>query len=112
MQVFGCVRAFLEAQLPAGLQMLRRMVEINSYTTNRDGVNRLAQLTAESFADLGFRAEFVSSRFPEFGNHLVLARPGKTARNIALISHLDTVFPPEEEECNHFHWLVEGRRIF
>src|SRR5437660_1385689 len=112
MQDFPRVKQYLETQLPAALDLLRRMVEINSYTTNPDGVNRLARLTAESFADLAFRPEFVPSRFPQYGNHLLLTRPGKTARNLALISHLDTVFPPEEEERNNFRWLVEGDRIF
>ena len=42
---------------------------------------------------------------------LVLTRKGRWARSIALISHLDTVFPPEEEARNNFHWQVEGDRI-
>jgi hypothetical protein len=29
-----------------------------------------------------------------------------------MVSHLDTVFPPEEEARNNFHWSVEGDRIF
>ena len=29
-----------------------------------------------------------------------------------MISHLDTVFPPEEEARNNFHWQPEGDRIF
>ena len=29
-----------------------------------------------------------------------------------MVSHLDTVFPPEEEERNNFRWLCEGDRIF
>jgi glutamate carboxypeptidase len=29
-----------------------------------------------------------------------------------LIAHLDTVFPPEEEQRNNFEWSVEGDRIF
>ena len=29
-----------------------------------------------------------------------------------MVSHLDTVFPPEEEERNNFRWEVEGDRIF
>jgi glutamate carboxypeptidase len=29
-----------------------------------------------------------------------------------MISHLDTVFPPEEEARNNFRWSVEGDRIF
>ena len=106
------IKNFLEQQLPAALDMLRQMVEINSYTANPAGVNRLSRLTADCFAELGFRPEFVSSRFPGFGDHLVMTRPGKSAKNIALISHLDTVFPPEEEKQNNFHWLVEGDRIF
>ena len=29
-----------------------------------------------------------------------------------MVSHLDTVFPVEEEERNNFRWLQEGNRIF
>jgi glutamate carboxypeptidase len=103
---------FLEKQLPAALDMLRRMIEINSFTGNPQGVNRLARLTAECFAPLGFQPEFVPSTNREWGDHLVLVRRGTSKKNIALVSHLDTVFPPEEEARNNFHWLVEGDRIF
>jgi glutamate carboxypeptidase len=88
------------------------MVGINSYTANPEGVNQLGKFTAECFAALGFQAEFIPSKFSEFGNHLVMTRAGKSKRNIALVSHLDTVFPPQEEERNDFRWLVEGDRIF
>jgi glutamate carboxypeptidase len=107
-----CLRQFLDGQLPAAIEMLRRMVEINSFTANPAGVNQLGRLTAESFAPLGFQAEFVPSKNPGFGNHLALTRQGTSPASIALISHLDTVFPPEEEERNNFHWQVEGDRIF
>src|SRR5438477_4224715 len=103
---------FLDAQTPAALEWLQRMVAINSFTANREGVNRLGRLTAECFAPLGFRAEFVPSVNPNYGDHLVLERLGRSARAIALVSHLDTVFPPEEEARNNFHWLAEGTRIY
>ena len=106
------IRAFLHDQMPAALEMLRQMVAINSFTANREGVNRLGRLTAESFKPLGFAAEFVASTNPEWGDHLVMNRPGSSDKSIALISHLDTVFPPEEEAANNFHWQVEGDRIF
>src|SRR5712671_6205606 len=106
------LRKFLEPKMPAALEMLRGMVDINSYTTNREGVNRLGRFTAQCFAPLGFTAEFVPCTNPEFGDHLVLTRKGRSAKSIALISHLDTVFPPEEETRNNFHWQVEGDRIF
>lgn len=108
----GSRREFLHHQMPAALGMLRQMVGLNSFTLNRDGVNRLGRFTAECFAPLGFAGEFVPSANPAFGEHLVLTRQGRSAKSIALISHLDTVFPPEEEARNNFHWSVEGDRIF
>jgi glutamate carboxypeptidase len=92
--------------------MLEQMVGINSFTANRDGVNRLGRFTAGCFAPLGFTAEFVPSVNPEYGDHLVLTRRGQSTRCLAMVSHLDTVFPPEEEARNRFHWLVEGDRIY
>ncbi len=103
---------YLESELPAALELLRQMVGINSFTLNPAGVNQLARFTAESFAPLGFTAEHVASTNPQFGQHLVLTRRGKGTKSIAMISHLDTVFPVEEEARNNFHWSVEGNRIF
>jgi glutamate carboxypeptidase len=98
--------------MPAALALLKQMVDINSWTNHRDGVNRLGRFTAECFAPLGFRAEFVPSRNAAWGDHLVLFRPGQSPSSIAMISHLDTVFPPEEEARNDFHWRAEGDRIY
>src|SRR5690348_11378645 len=106
------LRTFLEAEMPAALEMLRQMVGLNSFTANPEGVNRLGRLTAEFFKPLGFSPEFIPSTNPRWGQHLVLSRPGRAARSIAFVSHLDTVFPPEEELANGFHWQVEGDRIF
>jgi glutamate carboxypeptidase len=106
------LQKYFEQLMPEGLEMLRQMVDINSYTANPQGVNRLAKLTAECFAPLGFAAQSVPSANPGWGEHLVLTRRGHSAGSIAFISHLDTVFPPEEEERNHFHWQREGTRIF
>jgi glutamate carboxypeptidase len=106
------VREFLQQQLPAALELLRQMVAINSFTGNPEGVNRLSRLTADCFAPLGFTPEFVPSTNPAWGNHLVMTRRGRADKSIALVSHLDTVFPPEEEQRNNFHWQPEGDRIF
>lgn len=106
------IKGFVEQNMPATWELLRQMVEINSWTLNPEGVNRLARFTAKAFAPLGFTAEFVPSENPAFGNHLVLTRRGRSSRSLAMISHLDTVFPPEEEVRNNFRWSVEGDRIF
>ncbi len=106
------LRTFLEGRMPAALDRLRRMVGINSFTENLDGVARLARLTADDFAPLGFTAECVRSTNPAWGDHLFLTRPGRTPRSLLLISHLDTVFPPDEEARNGFRWQPEGDRVY
>ena len=106
------MRAYLVENLPAYLALLRQMVEINSFTANAAGVNQLGELTAVAFQSLGFTAVFVPSANPNFGRHLVLHKPGKSAKQIGLVSHLDTVFPPDEEIRHNFAWRDEGARIY
>ena len=103
---------YLEENLPRYINLLRQWVDTNSFTANPVGVNALAKLTAAAFFDLGFEAEHVPSENPDFGNHLVMTRKGTSGRKLGLISHLDTVFPPEEEIANDFHWRIEGDRIY
>jgi len=112
MQSTTSLTEFLRYQMPDALELLRQMVGINSFTSNREGVNKLGRFTAECFAPLGFTAEFVPSANPNYGDHLVLTRPGRSKRNVAMVSHLDTVFPPQEETRNQFHWQPEGDRIY
>lgn len=99
--------------LPEALVWLRRMVEINSFTTNVEGIKAVGRATAEAFAPLGFAAEVITAEEPSHGPHLFLRREGSgDARPVVLVTHLDTVFPPEEEVANHFHWSDEGARIY
>lgn len=105
-------RASSESHLPAALNFLRDMVRINSFTTNVTGVNAVARCVEEAFAPMGFSATSVQAQ-PGYGRHLFLATGAEAARPaLALVSHLDTVFPPEEEARNDFSWRREGRRIY
>ncbi len=106
------IQTYLQENLPRYLDLLRRMVEINSFTGNPAGVNALADLTAKSFAPLGFTAQRIQARNPNYGEHLILTRPGASHQTVGMISHLDTVFPPEEEAANDFHWRESGDRLY
>ena len=92
------IQTHFESNMPRYLDLLKQMVQINSFTANAAGVNELGGLTAEAFAKLGFVAEYIQSAIPHYGKHLVLTRQGTGPHKIGLVSHLDTVFPPEEEE--------------
>jgi glutamate carboxypeptidase len=77
------------------LPMLRRWVEVNSFTANVDGVNRVADRMAESFAALPLSLE--RRRGDGCGDHLAWTTPAWRARprdRVLLIGHHDTVFPP------------------
>jgi glutamate carboxypeptidase len=115
MELLKDIQAHFSNHLPEYLNLHREMVEINSFTTNPLGVDSLGEYTAREFARLGFSAEFVQSQHKEYGKHLFLTNKGndhKDTPTIALVSHLDTVFPAEEEMHNQFHWRVEDDRIF
>lgn len=103
---------YFDDNLPDYFDLLRRMVEINSFTANPTGVNQLGELTTDIFADLGFTAERVASVKADFGDHFILTKPGSTERKVGLVSHLDTVFPPEEEARHNFTWQPAGERIY
>ena len=101
--------SFLEARLPDGLALLEAWVGQNSFTANAPGVDALGRMTAEAFRSLGFEPEMVPSVTPGYGHHLFLRRRGNVNSRapIVLVTHLDTVFPPEEEKANDFHWRPE-----
>ncbi|MCP4130168.1 MAG: M20 family metallopeptidase [bacterium] len=94
------------------MKIFQEMIEMNSYTDNAEGVNALGKFTEDLFAPFGFSAEYIPSENPSYGNHLVLSKKGNSSRTIACVSHLDTVFPPEEEIENNFSWRIEGDKVY
>lgn len=95
--------AWLEQQLPAMEAALAALVEQNSFTGNREGGQRVGTLLEEVFSMPGLQAERVPSE--RFADHLVFRSAGKPgAAPIALLGHLDTVFPPGTFEG----WRVDG----
>ena len=105
-------QAILERLLPETVAFLRRQVETNSFTANPDGVRRNAEIVAEGFQTLGFAASLCPAEDPRYSPHLFLNRPGRGHSSVLLVTHLDTVFSPEEEARNDFRWTEEGDRIY
>jgi glutamate carboxypeptidase len=107
------IERYLRQKFQGYLAELREWVNTNSYSLNRNGVNTVASMTASYFTQLGFEAEVVPTAVQGRGDHLALkCLRSEPSVEIALISHLDTVFPAEEEEKENFHWLEEGDRIY
>src|SRR5687767_5655972 len=75
---------------------LAELVSINSFTENVDGGRKVATLLEEIFADLSLDSRRVPSTTKRFADHLVLSSSWTTTgiSPVALVGHLDTVFPP------------------
>jgi glutamate carboxypeptidase len=86
---------WLEGKESEMLASIARLVEVNSYTENREGGLAVgALLKQDTFAcdALSCEAVVASARYAD---HLVFRSTGARGRRpIALIGHLDTVFPP------------------
>ena len=70
--------------------MLKHLVEINTYTTNKKGVDEGMDDMCRFAEDMGFTPEVINGR-----HRLIKAGNGTRKPRILLISHMDTVFPPD-----------------
>ena len=79
------------------LNDLKRVIEINSYTANKRGVDDTGRVFEEWLRELGFECERFQREL--IGDHLLFKSPvsGKRKR-VLLLGHIDTVFPPGKFE--------------
>lgn len=84
---------WLQGKLPAMEEALAPLVELNSFTDNVEGGLAVGARLRELFAIPGLSARTVPSA--RYADHLVFSSTGAADRPpIALVGHLDTVFPP------------------
>lgn len=81
---------------------LRMLVNIDSGTYNKAGVDRVGAYLRDRFQDFGFSTHFDSQS--EYGDHLVATHEGNApdGASILLVGHIDTVFPDGEAKRRPF----------
>jgi glutamate carboxypeptidase len=86
--------AWLVDKSPAIETAIASLVEVNSFTENVDGGRRVGLLLQEAFRLPGLTCEVKPSA--TYADHLVFSSSSELAGKapIALVGHLDTVFPP------------------
>jgi glutamate carboxypeptidase len=86
--------AWLAEQAKGMEHALAELVEINSFTENVEGGRKVASMLEELYAIDGLASKRVTST--KFADHLVVSSAWTTTDQapIALVGHLDTVFPP------------------
>ena len=70
---------------------LQTLININSYTKNKEGVDKISEIMTSWFKDLGFQN--VSYPRENIGNHNLYTSPKTEGKKILLLGHNDTVFP-------------------
>lgn len=70
---------------------LATAVEINSYTRNKEGVDRYGEKFIGWMEELGYQTKQFERE--HIGNHLHFTGKKKAGKKILLLGHLDTVFP-------------------
>jgi glutamate carboxypeptidase len=101
-----------EQLMDAYLEDLRAIVNIDSGTYTKAGVDRVGDYLQERFQAFGFSARLEKQE--QFGNHLVFTHSGRARKGprILLIGHIDTVFPEGEVERRPFALARrDGQRI-
>ncbi len=81
---------------------LRTIVNIDSGTYNKAGVDRVGAYLRDRFQDFGLSTHFDSQS--EYGDHLVATHKGSApdGPSILLVGHMDTVFPDGEAKRRPF----------
>ncbi len=89
------VRTYLKEREAEMFGLLRTAVEINSHTGNKPGVDEVGGVMRQAMKEAGLNV-IVEPR-KEVGDLLLGRNPatGRHERQVLLIGHLDTVFPPD-----------------
>ena len=70
---------------------LQTIIAINSYTKNKDGVDKVSNIMTQWLTELKFK--HTSFERKEIGNHNLYTTPRTEGAKILLLGHNDTVFP-------------------
>jgi len=84
--------AYFEARRDSVVSTIRELVEIESPSDNKQGVDRVSETVAQKFTAVGGQVHI--HRVSNFGSHLQADFPGKSSgKPVLLLGHYDTVYP-------------------
>lgn len=99
---------YLESKEEEMIKLIEDLVNIDSGTSDIEGVNKVAELYSSKLKEEDFHVRTVE--FEEAGSSIVATKPGKNSKKVILMGHMDTVFPKGTVKERPF--AIEGRRAF
>jgi len=81
------------AETPRAIELLEKLVNINSGTMNLEGVRRVGEVMRSQLEPLGFEVKWIPMDNVHRAGHLVAEHKGNgRGKRMLLIGHMDTVF--------------------
>ncbi len=104
------ILAYIDANMPRAIALLKESVNINSGTLNIEGVKKVGALFAKELQAAGLKTHWVSmpDSIKRAGHLVAKTNAAKhKGKKLFLIGHLDTVFEPDMPE-NPFRMLNDS----
>lgn len=99
---------FINQKKAEMLQLIEQLVNIDSGSYVKKGVDRVGNILTEKFEELGFLVKVMEEE--EYGNNLVIRHKNAVEPKIILLAHMDTVFP--EGTVAERPFRIEGNRAY
>ncbi|HSB71276.1 MAG TPA: M20 family metallopeptidase [Candidatus Methylomirabilis sp.] len=98
---------WLEVHEQEAIRFLEALVNQDSGTYDRAGVNQVGDILARAYEDLGFSVGRIQQA--EFGDHLLASHGTRTeGKSLLCVGHMDTVYPAGTAAARPFR--IEGHR--
>ena len=90
------------------LLLLEQLVNIDSGTSNKEGIDKVGGILQSEYTKLGFIVEIIPQ--VSQGNHLMIRHVNAIAPEIIVVAHMDTVFKKGTAEARPFS--IRGDRAY
>lgn len=102
------MESFLQQHQEEMLEFIGQLVNIDSGSYDKLGVDFIGQLLTKEYLDMGFKVKVIEQN--ECGNHLIIEHKDAADPEIIILAHMDTVFPAGTAEERPYR--IEGNRAF
>ncbi|OKL37870.1 M20 family metallopeptidase [Domibacillus mangrovi] len=106
-EVLKNINEYLENKEGDAYSLLKEIVNIDSFSYDKEGVNQVGAVIMEELAAKGVPYEVLNNE--EYGNHIIAFIKGQKKGKILLMGHMDTPHPPGTTAERPFS--VEGNHL-
>ncbi len=99
---------YFKSHLPEMLEKLAELVNIDSGSRYKAGVDEVGKRLAKEYKELGFQVDVHENK--KLGNNLAIRHPEATEPKVLLIAHMDTVFP--EGTAKERPFKIKGKHAY